>query len=173
MMKTKEVANVVDIDKVAVDIKPSQPPAQPVKKQKTEEELKMEREMAKSLDKALTFLINSTYLRDSTNKLSEKETAGSGVSLNILLTMDHYFPDNKFEHPLIGLTISSAMLAFAVIGKKPIQRKKKNEISGSAEPSGEENRTLQSYEELDIKSSKSVPDGVVGSGTRTEGKDHH
>lgn len=99
---------------------------------------------AATLDKAITFIINSTYLHDSEKKLDESETKESGVSKSIIITLNHYFPDQKYDHPLISLAISSFSLGLVIISKKPLPKKDVPQEETDTSASGEADQSQQS-----------------------------
>ncbi len=103
------------------------------KKEMTEEQIKA---LQSTFDHLIAFAINGTYLRDidKKNHLKAPDIEKTEISVQLLNTLNYYFPDGKYDHPLIGLSVSVLTLAVVINSKKPIRRPR-NAARRNNEPS--------------------------------------
>lgn len=83
--------------------------------------------LAGTIDALIAGLVNSTYLKDLPKEkhLTKQDIQKSAFSKQLVTVLDHYFPDGKYDNPLVGLAMSALVLGTAINSKKPIEIKRK------------------------------------------------
>lgn len=116
------------------------------------------------LDQSLIFIVNQSYLQDHPNQISIQEFSDTGFSANVVKSINHYFPDWNFDHPLFLLGLSSVSVMMLINSKKPMVGGKK-ENGKSTTKTTTTNAESSVGENKDNNSERGLPEGNSGNGS--------
>lgn len=168
--KKKESVKIEKSPLPAQSLAPAQPISSFHEQEQKDKEKKAQQEQLKALagtfDALMANIVNSTYLRDipEEKQLNKADIKSSGFSMQLITVLDHYMPEGKYDHPLIGLGVSAMILGSVINAKKPIKIKKKpknepkKEITGT---SGETHTTGSSHAPAAAFSPASMDPGKI------------
>lgn len=107
----------IQTENITADIE--RPPEVTKQKEKAQENINRDAAATEILDSTMVAVLNLTYLKDS-EQLTPEEFKQTEWSKNVIKTMDHYFPNWGFDHPLFGLAMSTGAVLMLVNAKKPL-----------------------------------------------------
>lgn len=96
----------------------------PDKTTKIETAKKRDSFLAETINETIRLLLNQIYLRRSDLEFSEQEIRDTHFGANVSATLNHYFPDWSWDHPLWGLGASVMSLIILLNHKLPYDERK-------------------------------------------------